>query len=40
MVSDGDSGISVLDSGRKDIVYEDWYGSKLDRKMLEVLKRN
>jgi aryl-phospho-beta-D-glucosidase BglC (GH1 family) len=34
----GDFG--VLDSGRKDIVYEDWYGSKLDRKMLEMLKRN
>jgi endoglucanase len=34
----GDFG--VLDSGRKDIVYEDWYGSKLDRKMLEVLKKN
>jgi aryl-phospho-beta-D-glucosidase BglC (GH1 family) len=34
----GDFG--VLDSGRKDIAYEDWYGSKLDRKMLEVLKKN
>jgi len=34
----GDFGI--LDSGRKDIVYEDWHGSKLDRKMLEVLQKN
>jgi aryl-phospho-beta-D-glucosidase BglC (GH1 family) len=34
----GDFG--VLDSGRKDIEYVDWYGSKLDSKMLEVLKKN
>jgi len=34
----GDFG--VLDSGRKDVEYEDWYGHKLDRKMLELLKRH
>ena len=33
----GDFGI--LDSGRKDVIYEDWFGSKLDRKMLEVLQK-
>ena len=33
----GDFG--VLDSGRKDVQYEDWYGHKLDRKMLELLKK-
>ena len=27
----------VLDSGRKDVEYEDWNGHKLDRKMLEML---
>ncbi|MDP3431782.1 MAG: cellulase family glycosylhydrolase [Bacteroidota bacterium] len=32
----GDFG--VLDSGRKDVQYEDWYGHKLDRKMLDLLK--
>jgi len=34
----GDFG--VLDSGRKDVQYEDWYGHKLDRKMLELLKKH
>lgn len=34
----GDFGI--LDSGRKDIEYEDWYGHKLDRKMLDLLKKH
>jgi len=34
----GDFG--VMDSGRKDIEYKDWYGHKLDRRMLEVLKKN
>jgi endoglucanase len=29
----------VLDSGREDVVYEDYRGHKLDRKMLEVLRR-
>ncbi len=33
----GDFGI--LDSGRKDIVYEDWYGHKLDRKLLSLLQK-
>jgi len=34
----GDFGI--LDSGRKDIEYADWYGHKLDSKMLELLKKH
>ena len=29
----------VLDSGRTDVEYEDWYGHKLDRKLLELLQR-
>ncbi len=29
----------VLDSGRTDVVYEDWRGHKLDRKMLTLLQR-
>ena len=29
----------VLDSGRSDIKYEDFRGHKLDREMLELLKR-
>lgn len=29
----------ILDSGRKDVRYEDFNGHKLDRKMLELLKR-
>ena len=29
----------ILDSGRTDIVYEDFHGHKLDRKMLELLRR-
>jgi endoglucanase len=33
----GDFGI--LDSGREDVAYEDWYGHKLDRKMLELLQK-
>ena len=32
----GDFG--VLDSGRKDVAYEDFEGHKLDRKMLELLQ--
>jgi endoglucanase len=28
----------ILDSGRKDVVYEDFKGHKLDRKMLELLR--
>lgn len=34
----GDFGI--LDSGRTDIVYEDWYGHKLDRKLLDLLRKS
>lgn len=34
----GDFGI--LDSGRKDIVYEDWHGHKLDRKLLDLLQKH
>ena len=33
----GDFG--VLDSGRKDVAYEDWHGHKLDRKMLQLLQQ-
>ena len=29
----------MLDSGRKDIDYEDWYGHKLDRKLLDLLQK-
>lgn len=29
----------VLNSGRTDVAYEDWYGHKLDRKLLDLLKR-
>ena len=28
-----------IDSGRQDIEYEDWYGHKLDRKMLKLLQK-
>ncbi len=34
----GDFG--VLNSGRKDVNFEDWHGQKLDRKMLELLQKN
>jgi endoglucanase len=34
----GDFGI--LDSGREDVVYEDWYGHKLDRQMLELMQKH
>lgn len=33
----GDFG--VIDSGRTDVAYEDWYGHKLDRKFLDVLMK-
>ena len=33
----GDFG--VLNSGRTDVAYEDWYGHKLDRKMLDLLRK-
>jgi hypothetical protein len=29
----------ILDSGRDDVTYEDWQGHKLDRRMLELLRR-
>lgn len=29
----------ILDSGRKDVQYEDYYGHQLDRKMLDLLKK-
>ena len=32
-------GFGILDSGRDDVEYEDYRGHKLDRKMLELLKR-
>ncbi len=31
---------SVLDSGRADVAYEDWHGHKLDRALLEILRRH
>ena len=34
----GDFGI--LDSGREDVAYEDWFGHKLDRKMLELMQQH
>lgn len=33
----GDFGI--LDSGRMDVDYEDWYGHKLDRKLLDLIRK-
>ncbi len=30
----------VLDSEREDVAYEDWHGHKLDRKLLELLKKS
>ncbi|HMG94087.1 MAG TPA: cellulase family glycosylhydrolase [Chryseolinea sp.] len=29
----------ILNSGRTDIAYEDWHGQKLDRKLLELLRK-
>ena len=29
----------TLNSGRTDVEYEDWYGRKLDRKMLNVFMK-
>ena len=34
----GDFGI--LDSGREDVEYQDWFGHKLDAKLLELLKKH
>jgi hypothetical protein len=28
----------ILNSGREDVAYEDWYGYKLDRKLLQLLQ--
>ena len=28
----------VLDSGRKDVAYEDWHSHKLDRELLALLQ--
>jgi endoglucanase len=30
--------IGLMDSGRTDVVYEDWYGHKLDREMLKLMQ--
>jgi aryl-phospho-beta-D-glucosidase BglC (GH1 family) len=30
----------ILDSGREDIRYEDWHGHKLDRQLLELLRKH
>jgi endoglucanase len=35
----GASNFGILDSNRADVQYEDWYGHKLDRKMLSLLQR-
>ena len=29
----------LIDSGREDVAYEDWYGHKLDRKLLNLLQK-
>jgi len=29
----------ILNSGRKDVQYEDWHGQKLDRKLLTLLQK-
>ncbi len=29
----------IIDSGRTDVAYEDWHGHKLDRKLLELIKK-
>lgn len=35
----GQSKFGILDSERDDVAYEDWYGHKLDRALLELLQR-
>ena len=30
----------ILNSGRTDVVYEDWHGQKLDRKLLDLLRKS
>ncbi|MBI4873134.1 MAG: cellulase family glycosylhydrolase [Acidobacteria bacterium] len=32
-------GFGVLNSGRDDVAYEDWYGRKLDRKLLALMQK-
>jgi len=32
-------GFGILDSGREDVDYEDWYGHKLDRKLLDLIMK-
>ena len=34
------SRFGILDSGRADVKYENWHGRKLDREMLELLRRH
>jgi len=34
-----DGSFGILNSGRTDIEYEDWYGQKLDRKLLDLLMK-
>ncbi len=34
------SRFGILDSGRADVAYENWHGQKLDRQMLELLRRH
>ena len=34
-----DGAFGILDSGRTDVAYEDFHGQKLDRKMLELLRK-
>lgn len=34
-----DGSFGLLNSGRADVDYEDWYGNKLDRKLLNLLKK-
>lgn len=36
----GASKLGILDSERSDVAYEDWHGHKLDRAMLELLRRS
>ncbi len=33
-------GFGILDSGRQDVKYEDWYGHQLDRRLLALLQEH
>ena len=33
-----DGSFGIINSGREDVDYEDWYGHKLDRKLLTLLQ--